>query len=210
VTPTPDAVDPAATSDGHLTLHADALAVLTSWVPGDDEQRSLRHSYLEFLGEHADAMWRECVEGHLTGSVLVLSHDRSHVLLTLHSKIKRWLQMGGHCEPGDTSMRAAAAREAHEESGISGLVLSDVPVRLDRHRVGCHGGSWDLSNAPQPFGTPGLCWHLDVQYVATAAAGAVEIMSDESLDLRWWPVDALPDDTDDALRALVSAARHTP
>jgi 8-oxo-dGTP pyrophosphatase MutT (NUDIX family) len=124
----------------------------------------------------------------------VLSHDRSHVLLTLHSKIKRWLQMGGHCEQGDASMRAAAGREALEESGITGLELSDAPVRLDRHRVACHGGSW----------------HLDVQYVATAAPGAVEVISDESLDLRWWPVDALPPDTDDALRALVTAALTTP
>ena len=175
-------------------LHADARAVLTAWSPGDVAQGDLRDSYVGFLDVHPDAMWRECVEGHLTGSVLVLSHDRSHVLLTLHSKIKRWLQMGGHCEPGDASMRAAAAREALEESGISGLVLSDAPVRLDRHRVGCHGGSW----------------HLDVQYVATAAPGAVEVISDESLDLRWWPVDALPHDTDDALRALVAAALTTP
>ena len=91
-------------------------------------------------------------------------------------------------------MRAAAAREALEESGISGLALSDIPVRLDRHHVGCHGGSW----------------HLDVQYVATAAPGAVEVISDESLDLRWWPVDALPPDTDDALRALVAAALALP
>ena len=210
MTPTSDAAAPSATTDGSATLHADALAVLSSWVAGDDAQRALRDSYVEFLGVHPDAMWRECVEGHLTGSTLVLSHDRSHVLLTLHSKVKLWLQMGGHCEPGDTSMRAAAAREALEESGITGLVLSDVPARLDRHRVGCHGGSWDPTVAPQPFGTPGLCWQLDVQYVATAAPGAVETISDESLDLRWWPVDALPADTDAALRALVATALDTP
>jgi 8-oxo-dGTP pyrophosphatase MutT (NUDIX family) len=175
-------------------LHADGREVLLAWLPPDDEQGALRDSYVEFLDLHPDAMWRACVDGHLTGSTLVLSHDRSHVLLTLHSKIKRWLQMGGHCEPGDTSLRAAAGREALEESGIAGLVLSAAPARLDRHRVGCHGGSW----------------HLDVQYVATAATGAVEVISDESLDLRWWPVDALPHDTDDALRALVTAALRTP
>jgi len=189
VTATPDP-----TTHVSESLHADARAVLRTWSPGEAAQVDLRDSYVAFLDVHPDAMWRACVEGHLTGSVLVLSHDRSHVLLTLHSKIKRWLQMGGHCEPGDASMRAAAAREALEESGIAGLVLSDVPVRLDQHRVGCHGGSW----------------HLDVQYLATAAPGAVEVISDESLDLRWWPVDALPADTDDALRALITAALRTP
>jgi 8-oxo-dGTP pyrophosphatase MutT (NUDIX family) len=138
-------------------------------------------------------MWRACVDGHLTGSALVLSADRTEVLLTLHPKFGIWLQMGGHCEPGDATMRDAAAREALEESGIDGLVVSAEPARLDRHRVGCHGGSW----------------HLDVQYVAIAPADAVARISDESLDLRWWPVDALPTDTDDALRRLVATATST-
>jgi 8-oxo-dGTP pyrophosphatase MutT (NUDIX family) len=180
----PSAYDPGA-------LHADARAVLSAYDPGDDvAQRALASEYVAFLDAHDDGMWRACVEGHVTGSVLVLSADRTQVLLTLHSTIKRWLQMGGHCEVGDASLRDAAAREGLEESGIPGLVVSDVPLRLDRHRVGCHGGSW----------------HLDAQYAAVAPADAVAVISDESLDLRWWPVDALPHDTDDALRALVATA----
>ena len=46
-----------------------------------------------------------------------------------------WLQMGGHCEPEDATLAAAALREATEESGIAGLtLLPGGPVRLDRHR----------------------------------------------------------------------------
>jgi 8-oxo-dGTP pyrophosphatase MutT (NUDIX family) len=190
------------------SLHGDARAALVAWTARDDEpaQLALRDEFVAFLDAHDDAMWRACVEGHLTGSALVLSADRSEVLLTLHPKFGIWLQMGGHCEPGDTTMRDAAAREALEESGIDGLVVGVEPARLDRHRVGCHGGSWQLSNAPVPFGTPGTCWHLDVQYVAIAPPGAEPVISDESLDLRWWPVDGLPADTDDALRRLVATA----
>ncbi|MFN8167722.1 MAG: NUDIX hydrolase [Candidatus Nanopelagicales bacterium] len=175
-------------------LHDDAVAVLTAWRPHDTgattAQADLRADYLRFLDEHDDAMRRACVEGHLTASAVVLSADRRRVLLTLHPKFDRWLQMGGHCEPGDATLRDAAAREALEESGIAGLTLSAQPVRLDRHRVGCHGGSW----------------HLDVQYAAHAPEGAVHAISDESLDLRWWPVDALPDDADDSVRRLVATA----
>jgi len=190
-TPQESGVPAEGAADGS-SLHGDARAVLATWTERDDEpaQVALREEFVAFLDAHDDAMWRACVEGHLTGSALVLSADRTEVLLTLHPKFGIWLQMGGHCEPGDATMRDAAAREALEESGIEGLVLGDAPARLDRHRVGCHGGSW----------------HLDVQYVAVAPRDAVATISDESDDLRWWPVDALPAETDDALRRLVATA----
>jgi 8-oxo-dGTP pyrophosphatase MutT (NUDIX family) len=191
-------------------LHRDAVAVLTAYSPGDPAQAALRDDYLAFLAGHDDAMTRACVDGHLTASTAVLAHDRTHVLLTLHPKFDLWLQTGGHCEPGDATLREAAAREALEESGIVGLDLTAGPVALDRHRVRCHGTPWTADDPAVPFGTPGTCWHLDVQYAAVAPEGAEHVRSDESLDLRWWPVDALPEQTDDAVRRLVSAARTAP
>lgn len=173
-----------------MTLATQARGVLTSWTPADSAQQQLRDEYVAHIDSFDDAMYRSCVPGHLTASTLILDHAKEQVLLTLHPKVGLWLQMGGHCEEPDASLQDAAAREAREESGIADLVLSDAPIRLDRHRVGCHGGSW----------------HLDVQYVAIAPPGAREEISDESLDLAWFAVDGLPDLTDDALRALVVAA----
>lgn len=176
-----------------MSLHDDAVALLQAHAgatAADPDQERLRTDYLAFLTAHPDGTWRSCRDGHLTASTLVLAHDRRQVLLTLHPKVGCWLQMGGHCEPADPTVRAAAEREAREESGIDGLTLLPHPVALDRHRVGCHGGSW----------------HLDVQFVALAPEGAAHVRSEESLDLRWWPVDDLPELTDDALRRLVRAA----
>jgi 8-oxo-dGTP pyrophosphatase MutT (NUDIX family) len=172
-------------------LHRDVREVLSTWASADDEQAAMRDDYVAFLDQNDDAVWRSCVPGHITASTLVVSADRTEVLLTLHAKIGRWLQMGGHCEPGDLTLRDAALREATEESGIEGLQLDASPVRLDRHWVGCHGGAW----------------HLDVQYVAIAPASAVAVISEESLDLAWFDLDALPDDSDDALRELTRTAR---
>jgi len=173
---------------GTVGLHEDAVAVLTGWRPEDDERDRLRTEFLDHLAAHDDGLDRACMPGHVTASAAVLDAEGASVLLTLHGKLGIWLQTGGHCEPGDTTLADAALREATEESGIPGLRLLPGPATLDRHWVGCNGGAW----------------HYDAQYVAVAPPGAEPSISDESLDLRWFPVHALPADTDDSVRRLVA------
>ncbi|MGD9955447.1 MAG: NUDIX domain-containing protein, partial [Candidatus Nanopelagicales bacterium] len=104
-----------------MSLRSDVRAVLSAWTPPDNAQAALRDDYVAFVDAHDDAVSRACVPGHITASALVISPDRRRVLLTLHPNVGLWLQMGGHLEPGDAGLRAAAAREALEESGIPGL-----------------------------------------------------------------------------------------
>jgi 8-oxo-dGTP pyrophosphatase MutT (NUDIX family) len=178
-------------------LHADAVRVLTAWNAPGPAQELLRGDYLDHLEARADGVWRSCRPAHITASALVVDPEQGRVLLTLHPKVGRWLQLGGHCEPEDTTLAGAALREAREESGIeAGLaLLGDGPVKLDRHAVRCAG-----KDAPENT-------HLDVQYLVTAPADASARISEESLDLRWFPFDALPELTDDSVRALAARAR---
>ena len=162
-----------------MSLHADALATLREWEPPDAGQDALRERYVDHLVARHDGMHRTCYPDHLTASTVVLSADGSQVLLTLHAKARRWFQLGGHCEAGDPTLAAAALREATEESGLPRLRLDPVPVHLNEHAV--------------PFCDPrGGVHHLDVRFLAVAPDGDAPAVSDESLEVRWWPVDGLP------------------
>lgn len=179
------------------SLHRDAVTVLTNWSSEDESQLGLRRAYLDFLTEHPDGVVRECRVGHITASALVMDEGATSVLLTLHPKVGRWLQLGGHIEPTDASVRAAALREALEESGLPESVMSigEEPLCLDRHPVPC---------GPGPMSE-----HLDVQFLVTVPRVLPPVRSDESDDLRWFLLDALPNGLDESVRRLIRAAQLT-
>ena len=179
----------------YLALRDDAQVLLSGWAAPDAQQDAVRVELLEYLDEHADAMWKQGPPAHLTASALVLSPSLDKVLLTLHAKAGLWLQFGGHFEPEDTSVLAAATREAREESGIAALELAPELVHIDRHRLIASGF--------------GRCReHLDLRYAGVATDESGFAVSAESLDVRWWPVDDLPVESGDEILPLALAARR--
>ena len=157
----------------------DAVALLGAYEPVDRRQSELRTAYLQVLGDDR-AVFKAGPPVHLTASCIVLDHRSEQVLLTLHAKARSWLQFGGHIEPGDESVYAAARREVREESGIDGVEVEPHILELHRHPLGARFGR--------------CAEHLDVRFVGWAPPGAEPVPSAESLDVRWWPLDALPQD----------------
>jgi 8-oxo-dGTP pyrophosphatase MutT (NUDIX family) len=174
-----------------VTLHADAVSVLGGWTPVGRDQEALRQAYLGFLAAREDACARSCEPGHITASALVLDATGERTLLTLHPRVGRWLQLGGHCEPTDETLLGAALREATEESGIRGLRIESQPIHVDVHPITCS------------LGVPTR--HFDVRFLVRAPVGAQPVRSAESVDLQWWPLDSLPGNVDD-LSPMIEAA----
>lgn len=139
----------------------------------------------------AGGLFRSGRPDHLTVSCLVISHDLSQVLLTLHAKAGRWFQFGGHLEDGDASLAAGARREVAEESGLATFELDSEIAQLDVHWV--------------EFCGEGV-HHLDVRFVARADSSDAYSVSEESHDVRWFPLTDLPE-LEDSVLDLIDIAR---
>lgn len=176
-----------------MSLHEAAVEQLSRWRAPSADQDALREQYLAHLADHPDGHLRTGPPSHLTASCLVVDRGFEHVLLTLHRKGRFWVQFGGHCEPGDPDLAGTALREGLEESGLDVLRLLPDPVDLHRHALSAAFGRCRE--------------HLDVGFVAVAVDGATPVTSDESDDVAWWPVDALPDGAVADLPGRLGAAR---
>jgi 8-oxo-dGTP pyrophosphatase MutT (NUDIX family) len=175
---------------------SDDLAVARRHVeaalPGDASHEAARKQILGFLDVHPDALHRSCVEGHLTGSGMVVDPETRRFLLLLHAKVGRWLQAGGHAD-GDASLPAVALKEASEETGIEGLRVATPAIDLDVHE-------FVAPNEPRHL-------HLDVRYLVLAPAGAQATGNHESHDLRWVGLEDVGDyDLDRGIVRLAHAA----
>lgn len=184
------------------TIPAVRLAeILTRHVPADAEEAADVERIRDFVRRHADPFDRRIREGHLTGSALVVAAGGDRVLLLHHRKLGRWLQPGGHADPGETDGEEVALREAREETGIEGLVFhpeAPRPLDVDVHDIPARGG--------EPAHE-----HLDLRYLVLAPDGASELTAApaESRVLRWARWDELEAlGLDHGLRRALAKARR--
>lgn len=118
---------------------------------------------------------------HFTASAVVVGPRG--VVLHLHKRIRRWLQPGGHIDPGETPVEAAL-REAREEIGLE---------------VALAGGMDELFHLDVHTAYAGHI-HLDLRYLLEAADEDPAPAVGESQDVAWFSREAAEDVADEALR----------
>ncbi len=152
---------------------ADLIALLEAFTPPDPRQASNLRRMLDLARSEGDPTSRHLFDpGHFTASGFVASPNGAGVLLVHHQKIGKWLQPGGHIEPGDSSIEQATRREVEEETGLAdfdSLGLLDIDI----HQF----PAWGSDPAHR---------HFDVRYGFRAKTGIVEA-GDGTLDIRWIP-----------------------
>lgn len=163
--------------------------------PFDASEAEMLQRIIRFVAQYENCFERGLGIGHITGSAWIIDRERSHVLLTHHRKLDRWLQLGGHSD-GDSNTLDVALREGREESGLAELrpvseAIFDVDVHLipARKRESAHH-------------------HYDIRFLLEADRYAPLTISSESKDLAWVSLgDALRLSPEPSVQRMVAKSR---
>lgn len=163
----------------------------------DVKEKAHLERMIEFVESNSDCFERSLLEGHLTASALVVSPDRSHVLLLFHTKLKKWLQPGGHAD-GDQDLLGVALKECQEETGL----INFQPIHDNLFDV-------DVHPIPERKDVPAH-FHYDVRYLLESDPSVPLEGNHESRDLKWIPIDKVSELIDEwsVLRMVEKARLH--
>ncbi|MCF2127817.1 NUDIX domain-containing protein [Strepomyces sp. STD 3.1] len=113
----------------------------------------------------------------LPGVTAVVFDGQGRVLLGRRSDNGRWSLIGGIPEPGEQPA-ACAMREVEEETAVRCVVERLVLVQALN---------------PVTYDNGDVCQFMDVTFRCRAVGGEARVNDDESLEVGWFAVDALPE-----------------
>ncbi len=130
------------------------VRLLQLHVSLDEREEADRCAMVRFALELADPLSRREPAAHFTASAFVIDESGARTCLVQHVKLERLLQPGGHVEPSDLSLEAAALRESREETDLEVELHPSAPRPFDV----------DIHRIPERPGEPAH-FHLDVRYL---------------------------------------------
>jgi len=117
-----------------------------------------------------------------TVSAYIVHPELNRVLLVMHKKLNRWLQLGGHVELNEDTDQALA-HEIEEECGLDVDIISAKPGHTDPNEKILYRPDFMNLHA---LSTPKGHYHLDLRYVAIAKTTELNPGPGESTQLRWF------------------------
>ena len=166
-------------------------AALERHVPTDEREGRARQAVLNALGRLASPFDQGAGPEHVTASAVVVGARGT--VLHHHKRLHRWLQPGGHIEPGEAPWEAAW-REAREETGLAVSHPATGPRLI---HVDVHDGARGHV-------------HLDLRYLLLGPDRDPAPEAGESPDARWFDWTSATAMADAALVGALRAAAAQP
>ncbi len=158
--------------------------------PAGDDRESLSLAIMVAELERLDRPFDEDGDRtHVTASAIVVG--RRGVVLHKHRRLHRWMQPGGHIDPGETP-EEAVLRECAEETGLE---VSHPPAGAELLHVDVHRAAGDHV-------------HLDLRYLLHAADADPAPAPGESQEVGWFDWPDAEGVADEALAGALVAARR--
>ncbi|MDF1657125.1 MAG: NUDIX hydrolase [Verrucomicrobiales bacterium] len=156
------------------------LKLLSQYREGHPGEEDRTNQFIDFVERNPECFERSLQEGHITGSAWIVDSSGKNTLLTHHRKLNIWLQPGGHAD-GNHDVMAVALQEGLEETGLSELeAVTTAILDLDIHGIPAR------KDEPSHF-------HYDVRFLLRQCGGNDYVVSEESHDLAWVPMEKLDD-----------------
>ncbi|KQV93635.1 NUDIX domain-containing protein [Streptomyces sp. Root369] len=130
----------------------------------------------------------------LPGVSAVVLDDDGRVLLHRRSDTGKWSLIGGIPEPGEQPA-ACAVREVEEETGVHCVVEQVIVVQALK---------------PVTYDNGDICQYMDISFRCRAVGGEARVNDDESLEVGWFAVDALPELNEFGLQRIKQALTDAP
>jgi 8-oxo-dGTP pyrophosphatase MutT (NUDIX family) len=156
--------------------------------PGDPREAAAKEVFLAELDRLPHPFDQREGPVHVTGSAIVVGPRG--VILVKHRRLHRWMQPGGHIEPGETP-EEAAVRECTEETGLPVAHPVDGPILI---HVDVHEASKGHT-------------HLDVRYLVFAPDEDPDPPEGESQEVRWFSWDEAQSTADESMQGALRLAR---
>jgi 8-oxo-dGTP pyrophosphatase MutT (NUDIX family) len=164
-------------------------AVLRRHAPADPRESLSLDIMLAELGRLEQPFDETADPTHVTASAIVVG-DRGTVLHR-HRRLHRWMQPGGHIEPGEPP-EESVRRECVEETGLEVAHPVDGPLVV---HVDVHGAARGHV-------------HLDLRYLVWGPDEDPAPAPGESQDVAWFSWDQATDMADEALVGGLRTARR--